>query len=157
MGICTDLERGQGVHHPLPPENHKFIGFPSNTGPDPLIITKLPNQHSMWASINPPAKHHSFAGRPIIACFWWFWSLAPLLNYFIRVGPPLTIIFVSAHGELIGFVRLNALHMSLHVIFGTYCFLSSKNSEFSHPWIIFRIINARIHKQWIQVLSQTNT
>ena len=28
-------------------KNHKNIGFLSNTGPDPLKITKLPSQHSM--------------------------------------------------------------------------------------------------------------
>ena len=32
---------GQGVRTPL--KNHKFIGFPSNTGTDPLKITKLPS------------------------------------------------------------------------------------------------------------------
>ena len=36
---------GQGVRTPL--INHKNIGFLSNTGPDPLKITKLPSQHSM--------------------------------------------------------------------------------------------------------------
>ena len=29
------------------PENYKNIGFLSNTGPDPLKITKLPSHHSM--------------------------------------------------------------------------------------------------------------
>ena len=35
---------GQGVR-PHPPENHKNIGFLSNTDPDPLKITKVPSQH----------------------------------------------------------------------------------------------------------------
>ena len=60
---------GQGVRTPL--KNHKFIGFPSNTSPDPLKITKLPSQHSMWAIIGPPVKPY-FNGRHIIARFWWF-------------------------------------------------------------------------------------
>ena len=30
-----------------PLKNHKNIGFPSSTGPDPLKITKLPSQYSM--------------------------------------------------------------------------------------------------------------
>ena len=42
---CADPEGGQGVRTPL--KNHKNIGFLSNTGLDPLKITKLPSQHSM--------------------------------------------------------------------------------------------------------------
>ena len=39
---------GTGGTDPPPPlENHKNIGFFSNTGLDPLKITKLPSQHSM--------------------------------------------------------------------------------------------------------------
>ena len=36
---------GQRVRTHL--KNHTNIGFPSNTGTDPLKITKLPSQHSM--------------------------------------------------------------------------------------------------------------
>ena len=50
--------RGQGVRTPL--EKSKFIGFPSNTGTDPLKITKLPSQRSMWAIISPPGKRHFY-------------------------------------------------------------------------------------------------
>ena len=32
---------------PPPPEKSQNIGFPSNIGPDPLKVTKLPSQHSM--------------------------------------------------------------------------------------------------------------
>ena len=42
----------QGVRTPL--KNHKNKGFLSNTGPDPLKMTKLPNQHSM-------SDHHRHA------------------------------------------------------------------------------------------------
>ena len=56
MGCHGWIQRGQEVR--TIPENHKLIGFPSNTGPDPLKITKLSSQHSMWAIIGPPAKHH---------------------------------------------------------------------------------------------------
>ena len=42
---------GQGVWAPL--ENYKNIGFLSNTGPDPLKITKLSR-----AIIGPPMKRH---------------------------------------------------------------------------------------------------
>ena len=37
---------GRTLRHP-PPKNHTTIGIPSNIGPDPLKITKLPSQHSM--------------------------------------------------------------------------------------------------------------
>ena len=37
---------GQGVQTPTL-KNHKNIGFLSNTGLDPLKITKLPSKHSM--------------------------------------------------------------------------------------------------------------
>ena len=47
---------GTGGLNPL--KNHKFIEFLSNTGPDPMNITKLPNQHAIWAIIGAPAKRH---------------------------------------------------------------------------------------------------
>ena len=58
---------GGGAWVPDTLKNHINIGFPSNVDPDPLKITKLPNQHSMWAIIGTPAKRHlngvSQAGR----------------------------------------------------------------------------------------------
>ena len=43
MWFCTGGYRG-GTGGPDPPslKNHKNIGFLSNTGPDPLKVTKLP-------------------------------------------------------------------------------------------------------------------
>ena len=41
------IQRGGGTGGPDPPEKSQNIGFLSETGPDPLKITKLPNQHSM--------------------------------------------------------------------------------------------------------------
>ena len=41
-------EGGAGGPDPYPSEkNHNNIGFLSNTGPDPLKITKLSSKHSM--------------------------------------------------------------------------------------------------------------
>ena len=37
-------------------ENHKAIGLLSNTGPDPLKITKLPSQHSMFGQHRPASE-----------------------------------------------------------------------------------------------------
>ena len=54
----ADPEGGTGGPDP-PLKNHKNIGFLSNTGPDPLKITKLSRQHSMLAmSMGTPAKRH---------------------------------------------------------------------------------------------------
>ena len=42
------MGRSRGVAGPLDPlEKSQNVGFPSNIGPDPLKITKLPSQHSM--------------------------------------------------------------------------------------------------------------
>ena len=58
---------GQGVRTHL--KNRKNIGFLSNTGPDPLQITKLPSQHSMLGhhrpAIETPFKRR-FAGGPLM-------------------------------------------------------------------------------------------
>ena len=59
--------RGPDPPHPPPKKNHKNIEVLSNSGPDPLKVTRLPNQHSMLAIIRTPAKRHlngvSLAGR----------------------------------------------------------------------------------------------
>ena len=55
---------GTGSPDPPPPppplKNHKNIGFLSNTGLDPLKITKLPSKHSMlghhWHASETPFK-----------------------------------------------------------------------------------------------------
>ena len=49
---------GQGVQTPHPLKNHKNILFLSNTGPNPVKITKLPNQIQCWPIIGTPAKRH---------------------------------------------------------------------------------------------------
>ena len=58
---------GQGFQTPPPLKNHKNIGFLSNTGPDPLTITKLPSQHSMLGhhrhSSETPFNGASLAGQ----------------------------------------------------------------------------------------------
>ena len=68
---CADPEvggGGQGARTPL--ENHKNIGFLSNTGLEPLKITKLPSQHSMLGhhrhASEMPFKYR-FAGGPMMA------------------------------------------------------------------------------------------
>ena len=58
MGPISLKPEGKTGVPDFPLKNHKFIGFPINTGPDLPKIAKLPSQHSMWATIVPPAKRH---------------------------------------------------------------------------------------------------
>ena len=63
---CADPEGGRVAGPPL--ENKKNIGFLSNTGPDPLKITKLPIQHSISDHHRPASEtpfKWRFAGGPI--------------------------------------------------------------------------------------------
>ena len=68
------IQRGAGGLDPppLPLKNHKNIGLLSNTGPDPLKITKLPSQHSLLGhnrhAREMPFKWH-FAGGLMMAGF----------------------------------------------------------------------------------------
>ena len=85
---------------PLPLKNHKNIGFPSNIDLDPLKITKLPSQHSMFG-------HHRHASETPLA-FRWRADDGPLIVVLgsslpsstkknVCVGPPLTKLSGSAH------------------------------------------------------------
>ena len=61
---------GAGVRTHL--KNRNAIGFLSNTGPDPLKITKLPSQHSMLGHHRPASEtsfEWRFAGAPLMARF----------------------------------------------------------------------------------------
>ena len=54
--LCVWAMHGSrgGTGGPYPPlKNHKTVGFLSNTGPDPLKITKLPSQHPMLGHLWP--------------------------------------------------------------------------------------------------------
>ena len=58
---CAGPDGGTGGLDP-PLENYKNIGFLSNTGPDPLKITKLPSQHSILGN-HRPVTERSFCGN----------------------------------------------------------------------------------------------
>ena len=63
----------QGVRTPL--KNHKFIGFPSNTGLDPLKIrnaTKPAFNEGHYQPASEMPFQWRFAGRLIVAHFWCF-------------------------------------------------------------------------------------
>ena len=87
-------EEGQGVRTTL--ENHKNIGFLSNTGPGPLKNHKIQNSmlgHHRFASETPFKLR--FAGGPMIAPLKWY--LDPLyIKNVVKVGPPLTKVSGSA-------------------------------------------------------------
>ena len=100
MNTCPDAEGGQGVRTAAPPppspKNHKAIGFLSNTGRDPIKITKSPSQHSMLG-------HHWLNSKT----FRWraddgqlqvvFGSSPPSSSKKVRNGPPLKELSGSAH------------------------------------------------------------
>ena len=95
MSRADPEEVGAGVRIPLTPEKSQ-IGFLSNTGPDPLKITKLPSEHSMLG-------HHpraGFACGPMLACLQWYLdppSPHQLKEYRVKVGLPLTKLSGSTH------------------------------------------------------------
>ena len=65
--VHARIQRGQGSGPPPPPKNHKNIGFLSNTGQDPLIITKPTSQHSMLGHQRHAGFKWRFAGGPMMA------------------------------------------------------------------------------------------
>ena len=97
------IQRGwQGVRTHPPLKNYKNIGFLSNTGPDPLKLTKLPSQHSMLGhhrhASETPFNGVSLAGRwwPVYICIWIIHSLHQQKKN-VNVRPPLTKLSGSAH------------------------------------------------------------
>ena len=71
------IQMGAGERGPdLPPlKNHKNIGFLSNTGPDPLKITKLQSQFSTLGHHRHASKtpfKWRFAGGMMIASLKWY-------------------------------------------------------------------------------------
>ena len=68
---CTDPDGGQGVQTPPSPRKIKNIGFLNNTDPDPMKITKLSSQNSMFGHHCHASKTSFkwlFAGGPMMAC-----------------------------------------------------------------------------------------
>ena len=75
------IQRGDRGSGPHPLKNHKNIGFLSNTGSDPLKMTKLPSQYSMSGhhqhARETPFKWR-FTCRPMMARLWCY--LDPLIK-----------------------------------------------------------------------------
>ena len=82
-------DRGTRPHPPPPPppppllKNPQNIGFLSNTGRDPLEITKLPSQHSMLGhhlhASETPFKW-PFPGGQMMPAYSGIWILTSLVN-----------------------------------------------------------------------------
>ena len=76
------IQRGDRRSGP-PLENYKNIGFLSNIGPDPLKITKLPNQYSMLGHLRPASEtpfKWRFAGGPLMVANSGIWILPSLIK-----------------------------------------------------------------------------
>ena len=74
---------------PPPLKNHKYIGFLSNTGPDPLNNHSYPASIQFLAIIGTLEKRH-FAGGPMMALLLWFLeppSPHQLKAVFCQIGP----------------------------------------------------------------------
>ena len=95
---------GQGFRTPTTTlKNKKNIGLPSNIGQDPVRITKLPSQHSMFGhhrhASETPFKWR-FADGPMVARLKWYLNPPHQLNKNdVKVGRPLTKLSGSAHDE----------------------------------------------------------
>ena len=73
---------GGGTGVQTTPKNPKYIGFLSNTGPDPLKITKLPSQHSTLGNYRHASEtpfKWRFAGEPMMTRLYWY--LDPLFLF----------------------------------------------------------------------------
>ena len=106
----VQIQRGTGA----PQKNHKNIGFLSNTGLDPLKITKLPNQHSMLGHHRHASETSikwRFAGGSMMARLKWY--LDPPSPHQLKkqqqkkeknpskLDHPLTKLCGSAHGSTV--------------------------------------------------------
>ena len=97
MDKCLAQGHNTVTSYPNPLENHKTVGFRRNTGPDPLKITKLPSQHSVFSfSVLGPHRTASempfkwrFAGGQMVPRFVHFGILLFLGILPIWYGPPL--------------------------------------------------------------------
>ena len=78
--IVFTVGGGGGTGGPDPPEKSQNIGFPSNTGQDPIKSTRLPGQHSI-------SGHHRHASE---MAFRWQADDGPLVVVFGSSLPSLT-------------------------------------------------------------------
>ena len=99
---------GTGGPDPPPMKNHKNIGFSSNTVPDSLKNRSYQASIQCWGIIGTPVKRHLMAFR-------WRAHDGPLIvvlgsslpsstkkktkKNVVKVGPPLTKLSGSAHGQ----------------------------------------------------------
>ena len=68
-------DRGSAPPPPPPIEKSQKLRVSSNTGPDPLEVTKLPSQYSMSGYHRPASKtpfKWRYTGGPMLAHSWWY-------------------------------------------------------------------------------------
>ena len=88
-GAMCGSRGGTGSPDPPSLKNHKNIGSLSNTGPDPLKITKLPSQHSRLGHHRHASETQSkwrFAGGPMMAHLFRFY-LPSLAKITLKLDP----------------------------------------------------------------------
>ena len=96
---------GTGGPDPPPLKNHKNIGFLRKTGPDPLKITKLPSQHSMWGPSSARQRNAismAFRWRAddgLIKEVFGFYNPPSIKKNFIEFEPHLKKLSGSVHGK----------------------------------------------------------
>ena len=110
----ADPEGGERRSGPPTLVNYKNIGSLSNTGPDPLKITKLPIQHSMMDHHRPASEtlfKLRFAGGPLMSRKKWYLDHSSPHQIKeqnkkkpVKVGPPLTKLSGSAHSSNISYL-----------------------------------------------------
>ena len=119
---------GAGGPDPLPLKNHRNIGFPCYSGPDPLKNHKATKPAF---NVGP-----SSAGQPMLAHLWWYLDPVSPHKSPVKVGPPLTNFSRSAHGPLL--------------VSGS----SQGADEPALPDSLFRAFVAHTSQLWKQILVQ---
>ena len=141
------------VSRPPPLKNHKSIRFLSNIGPDPLKITKLPNQLSILRQYRPTSETPFMALRwrvddgPLIVVFVWrtkWTKLDPLWQNF--KDPRMNHIITS---EIIlkvvpGKNHISQLKYFTHSLFHFVLFLFTANRRQSKTLILLTNVDKKI-------------
>ena len=148
---------GTGAQTPPPPlKSHKNIGFPRNTVPDRLKITKLPSQNSMlghhWHASKTPFKWH-FTGVLMMAQHW----MLIFQGIWIRIAkkPYIFVIFQGGSGSAHCFLMSSAASikewsgfpMKMLDLFSCLLFLES---SYTQGYFVRQTIS--LHNQFYHVL-----
>ena len=106
-------------------KNHKNIGFPRNTGPDPLKNHSYQASIQYWAIIGRPAKRHLIEFRwwaddgPLIVVYVLGSSLP--INYKKKIGPALTNLLDPRMLRLFELLLLNQIALKQFRLLFIWC------------------------------------